>query len=600
MREASSRSARRAYGGAGLLLLLASGTAAPLAAQVAPQPTREQVQPPRPAEESRRTPQLTTEGGVEQSPCPLADPSFADIEFTLRGARFDNLRGLPAEALEPAWRPYEGKPQKLAAICAIRDSAAAILRDAGYIAAIETPEQRISDGVVRFDVLMAKLVSLRVRGDAGRSERIIARTLDPLTRREVFNVGEAERALLLAGDLPGFDVRLTLKSAGGARGEVVGEVTVRRLPAQIDANVQNYGSRSLGRFGGLVRAQLFGLTGLGDRTSLTFYTTTDFDEQQTLQGAHEFRIGGDGLTLGGDVTLSWARPDIGLAGIELRARTLLATALLKYPFIRSRKLSLWGGLGFEAVDQKVTFNGLPLSRDEMRVALARLDVEAAHKPSFVRAGGYSPAEPRWRLAGGLELRRGLDGLGASEDCGAALARCIAPGAVALSRLEADPSATVLRGEVLAEFRPAPDIAIALGARGQYAGKPLLAFEEYSAGNYTVGRGYDPGTLLGDRGIGFQAELRFGTIVPRAPSAVAWQPFVFADAAWVSNEDRLFPLAGRRRLASAGGGVRAVFGDRARLEATVAVPIVRAGLQPEIGDPRLLLSFTTSIRPWSFR
>jgi len=600
LREAASRSARPGRGGARLALLLASGVATPLAAQVPPQPTREQVQPPRPKEEDRSPPQLTTEGGVEQSPCALADPSFAGIEFTLRGATFENLRGLPAEALEPAWRPYEGKVQKLAAICAIRDRAAAILRDAGYIAAIEIPEQRIPDGVVRFDVLMAKLVSVRVRGDAGRSERIIAHTLAPLTRREVFNTEEAERALLLAGDLPGFDVRLALKSAGGARGEVVGEVSVRRLPARIDANIQNYGSRSLGRFGGLVRAELFGLTGQGDRTSLTFFTTSDFDEQQTVQAAHEFRIGGDGLTLGGDVTLSWARPDIGLAGINLRARTLLATALLRYPFVRSRRLSLWGGFGFEAVDQKVSFNGLPLSRDQMRVALARLDFEAADGASFARAGGYSPAEPRWRLSGTIEARRGLDGLGASEDCGPALLRCIAPGAVALSRLEGDPSATVLRGEALAEFRPIPDIAFALGARGQYAGTPLLAFEEYSAGNYTVGRGYDPGTLLGDKGIGFQAELRFGSIVPRTPESLAWQPYIFADAAWVSNEDRLFPLAGRQHLASVGGGIRAGWGDRARIDATIAVPLVRAGLQTGKGDPRLLLSFTTSIRPWSFR
>lgn len=599
MREAASRSARPGRGGASLAFLLASGVASPLAGQAPLQPTREQVQPPRPKEE-RRPPQLTTEGGVEQSPCALADPAYSSIEFTLRGAEFENLRGLPADALEPAWRPYEGKPQNLAILCAIRDSAAAILRDAGYIAAIEIPEQRISDGIVRFDVLMAKLVSIRVRGDGGRSERIIARTLDPLTRREVFNSEEAERALLLAGDIPGFDVRLALRSAGGARGEVVGEVTVRRLPALIDLNVQNYGSHSLGRFGGLARAQLFGLTGLGDRTSLTIFTTSDFGEQQTLQAAHEFRIGGDGLTLGGDVTLSWARPDIGLAGVDLRARTLLATAEARYPFVRRQGFSLWAGLGFELIDQEVTFNDLPLTRDEMRVALARLDFEAADKASVARAGGYSPAEPRWRLSGRVEARRGLNGLGASEGCGPALARCIAPGAVALSRLEGDPSATVLRGEALAEFRPDPVLAFAFGVRGQYAGEPLLAFEEYSAGNYTVGRGYDPGTLLGDKGIGFQAEIRFGSIVPGASNDVAWQPYVFADAAWVSNEDRLFPIAGRQRLASIGGGVRAAWGDRARLEAAIAVPLVRAGLQAEKGDPRLLLSLTTSIRPWSFR
>jgi hypothetical protein len=33
---------------------------------------------------------------------------------------------------------------------------------------------------------------------------------------------------------------------------------------------------------------------------------------------------------------------------------------------------------------------------------------------------------------------------------------------------------------------------------------------------------------------------------------------------------------------------------------MAVPLVRAGLQAERGDPRLLVSITTSLRPWSFR
>jgi hemolysin activation/secretion protein len=159
---------------------------------------------------------------------------------------------------------------------------------------------------------------------------------------------------------------------------------------------------------------------------------------------------------------------------------------------------------------------------------------------------------------------------------------------------------VLRAEAFGEFRPARRIAFVLGARAQYSGRPLVAFEEYSAGNYTVGRGYDPGTLLGDRGIGVQSELRFGSIVPRRRGAVALQPYAFFDAAWVSNEDRIFPAAGRSHLASAGAGLRATFGDRARLDLALAVPLRRAGLQAERGDPRLLVSFTTSLRPWSSR
>ena len=183
-------------------------------------------------------------------PCALDRPEYRDIRFTLNNVVFDNLRGLPPEALGAAYAPYLGREHPVAIICEIRDRAANILREAGYVAAVEVPEQRIADGTVRFDVLMAKLVGLRVRGDAGRAERLIADYLGQLTEREVFNRYEAERYLLLAGDLPGYNVRLALRSAGQARGEVIGEVTIVRTPALVDFTVQNYGSRELGRWGG--------------------------------------------------------------------------------------------------------------------------------------------------------------------------------------------------------------------------------------------------------------------------------------------------------------------------------------------------------------
>ena len=92
-----------------------------------------------------------------------------------------------------------------------------------------------------------------MRGNAGRAERLIAAYLERLTEREVFNRYEAERYLLLAGDLPGYNVRLALRSAGTARGEVIGEVIVQRYRALADVTVQNYGSRELGRWGALLR-----------------------------------------------------------------------------------------------------------------------------------------------------------------------------------------------------------------------------------------------------------------------------------------------------------------------------------------------------------
>ena len=79
--------------------------------------------------------------------------------------------------------------------------------------------------------------------------------LNQLTKDLVFNRYDAERYLLLASDLPGYTVRLTLRPAGSAPGEVVGDVTVQRPPAYVDFNVQNGGSDALGPWGGLLRAE---------------------------------------------------------------------------------------------------------------------------------------------------------------------------------------------------------------------------------------------------------------------------------------------------------------------------------------------------------
>jgi hemolysin activation/secretion protein len=589
-----------------LFLLLLGASAAPSAmvhAQPVPgvpqAPTREEVERAQPRPPAERLPRLSVEGDIERAPCALAGDAFRDIRFTLNAVDFANLQGLAPEALRPAYEGLVGREHPVAVICEIRDHAATILRQAGYVAAVEIPEQRIADGNVRFEVLMARLVAVRVRGDAGRGERTVARYLERLTDQPVFNRFDAERYLLLAGDLPGYDVRLALRSAGAARGEVIGEVTVIHTPGEIDFNVQNFGSSELGRWGGLVRGQLYGLTGLGDRTTVGFYSTADFSEQQTLQLGHDFRVGSEGLTLGGQFTYAWADPDLGNAGLDVKARTLLATAEASYPFLRTQSASARGAAGLDIINQRVSLNGLPLSRDRLRVAFARLDVERTDRMSFGRLPGFTAGEPRWRLAGRMELRQGLGILGASDPCGPGFIRCTAAGAVPPSRLEADPTATVVRLEGHGEYRPLPKLVFALGVRAQYSGNPLLSFEEFSAGNYSVGRGYDPGTLLGDSGAGIQAEIRYGSLAPSGPRDTVVQPYVFFDLARVSNEDAAFAIAGRQRLSSLGGGVRASFRGGAHLDLLLAVPLERAGLQTERGDPRLLLSLTTRLWPWSF-
>src|SRR5206468_9399041 len=270
----------------------------------------EVTRPPAPPAPSG-APRLEVEGGVERAPCALDGPEFRNIHLTVRGVEFEGLRGVSPDELGSAYSSYVGHDQPISVVCEIRDRAATILRNAGYIAAVQVPEQRIADGVIRFRVLMAHLTQVRVRGDASGAERVIAGYLNQLTKEPVFNRNDAERYLLLASDLPGYTVRLTLRPAGTVPGEVVGDVTVQRTPAFVDFNVQNGGSHSLGPWGGLLRAQVFGLTGLGDRTALSLFSTADFHEQQTVQLAHDFHLGPQGLSIGDAFTYAWARPSIG-------------------------------------------------------------------------------------------------------------------------------------------------------------------------------------------------------------------------------------------------------------------------------------------------
>lgn len=581
-------------------LLMLAGIAMPGQAlgQIVPRPqapTREEVTRPDMRPTQPQPSQLEVEGGIERAPCALDNPEYHDIRFTLKNVEFEGLQQVSPEALRGSYAELIGQEHPVAVVCEVRDRVATALRQAGYIAAVEVPEQRIAEGTVRFKVLMAKLVQVRVRGDAGGAEQTIAGYLNRLTEQPVFNRRDAERYLLLASDLPGYNVRLTLRPAGTVPGEVIGDVTVLHTAAFVDTIIQNYGSNDLGPWGGLVRGQLFGLTGLGDRTTASFFTTSDFEEQQTLQLGHDFRLGGEGLTASGNFTYAWARPDTD-DGTDIDARTLFATAEIGYPFIRRQAHTIRGSVGLDYIDQDVELDDLKLTRDRLRVVFARLIGDAASM-DFSRPGS-SFAEPVWRVSGLLELRQGLDIFGATDSCGPVGAGCLGAGNVPPSRIEADGTATVFRGSAYGEYRPVAGVTVALGTRFQLAGQPLLSFEEFSAGNYTVGRGYDPGTLLGDSGIGFQAELRGGSLIATSASKPAAEGYLFFDYAKISNEDDLFIFDGPRDLTSAGIGVRANL-DRFRLDASLAFPLQRAGFLNDKPDPHFLVSLTTRLWPWSY-
>jgi len=398
-----------------MLALLTGGAALAQLPGVPPVPGRDVLQGQTEAPVQRAAPRLRVEGDIERSPCALADPAYADITITPTRFVFNNLGPVDEAELASITAPYLNREQQIGVICDVRDSVATLLRAKGYIAAVQVPAQRIEGGEVRLEVLYARVTDVRVLGDAGANEKVFERYLARLKSASVFNRFEAERWLLLARDVPGHDVRMLLKPAGTGAGNMVAEISLERTKAVVDLTIQNLAAEQTGPWGGQLRTEFYGLTGMGDRTSLSFYTTPDFDEQMILNVGHEFLLGGDGLRIGARFTHAWSRPDV--AGVPpIEAKTAIAGIEARYPLVRRQGGSLWAAGGLEVVSQRVKFAGLPLSRDRLRIGYLRLDGEAVDMKGVGPQGATG-----WRLTGTLELRQGLDIFGASPNC---LARLI--------------------------------------------------------------------------------------------------------------------------------------------------------------------------------
>ncbi len=569
-------------------------------AQVAGVPlNRSDLVPPQQRSTERAT-TLSIDGDLARAPCVLDQPQYAALKFTLKGARFAGIERARGVALDAAYAGYLEREVPVSALCDIRARANTLLRAAGYLASVEIPEQSLAGGIPKFVVVLGRITAIRVRGEAGPSERLVERTLQKLTRADVFNTREAERILLLADDLPGLDVRLSLRpAAGGAPGDLLGEIAIVRDRAALDLNIQNFGSQAVGPFGGLLRGELYNLTGLGDRTAITVFSTLEFAEQQTIQLGHDFRVGTNGLRVGTQLTYSASNPAINLPGFALEAETVFASLFASYPLMRRRTASQYLEAGFDLADQNVEVNALPLTRDRVRIMFVRLTGEATDEPSLQRQGGYSQFEPRLRLRYLAEVRQGLGVFSASPDCRPNLAACLAGGGVPPSRIEANPQPLLVRFDLGAEYRPVPRFALALRVSGQVSGDALPAFEEYAGGSFSIGRGYDPGSVLGDNGVGASLEARYGSLAPRGANDVALQPYVFTDIVRVWNEDPSQRGLNPDRLWSAGGGLRAAWGSRMQADALLAVPLERPLAAAQRGDVRLLVSLTARLFPWRF-
>lgn len=567
---------------------LAALFAVPAAAQQTPQvPTRDQLQPPqvtaRPAQPQAH---VDASHAFEHGPCPLP----ADLKVTIREIRFSGLGGAPLPLvfsdLLSGIAPPAGE-QPVTTICELRDQANALLRREQYVASVQIPPQRIEDGVLRLEVVAAHIVDIHVRGDVGPYERELTRRIEMLKALDPLNERDANRILLLAGDIPGLDVELAVRPAGTRPGDVIGDMTVTYHRVALIANLQNYNSTQLGRETGYLRAEFNGITGNADMAYAALSSTLDFKEQQIYQAGYVTGVANGGVTLASRFTYAVSRPD--LDTLHLQTKSILADLAVSAPLVRSIRsnVNLSGGFEFAQQRTQVETGAAPAPLNLDRISTLTLRLAGDHRePSF--NGGE-----RFAVGGFLELRKGLDIFDATKT------GVITGAGYAPSRFEGSATAFVVRGQADGRVALGPVFQVAAQVRGQWADRPLLNLDEFSIGNLTVGRGYDPGSNSGDRAIGGDVELRVNAVRNRNYTL---QLFGFYDAVHLWNLDQN-STEKSRLLRSVGGGARFQLTRRMQLEVTYAHPLDRVLLTGSNTRPpsdRVLVSLTAQLLPFNWR
>lgn len=547
------------------------------------------VSSPKAAEASARV----SSSGVEAGPCPLASSDIS-VAITTVDITAPGGAALPAEILQllGGITPAQGS-QPIRQVCDIRDEVQSRLRASRYVASVQVPQQRIDSGVLKLEVVSGRIVEMRVRGDVGPYESLLQRRIEQLQALDPLNEAEAERILLLANDIPGLTIELALSPASGRPGDLIGELAVSYRAFSLLANLQNYNATFLGRETGLLHAEFYGLTGQGDVTSITGQSTFDFKEQRIASLRHAMTLNGDGTVLDLRATWAEARPDI--PRLDQRTVSIVAGLGLSHPLVRTVTDRLKISGGFEYSQQTAKFfqasgASSPLSRDRISTLYLRVD---GSKAKLDVAGAQVAG-----VSGALEMRRGMDVFNASEANDNIPVRAGSPqlGTYGTSRSDGTSLATVVRGNVEGFYRVGPVFEMSGKINGQWANTALLNYDTFAIGNFTIGRGYDPGANTGDRAIGFVLEPRANFKIDEKLNG---QLFAFYEGVKLWN---IGPNATERNryIASLGGGTRLTLSQAVRLDLTYTHaldrPLLTGALSRRPKD-RVLASMTIQFVPF---
>ena len=468
---------------------------------------------------------------------------------------------IPAAALAGAIRGLAGAEVPLSRI---EDARLAILRtyrDRGYaFAAVDAGLTRRPDGAIDvvFGVVEGFVAEVKLEGDIGPAGTQVLRFLNRLVGVKPASTRDIERALLLAGDVPGVTVRGTLRPLQSEPGALQLIAQVERRTVDGFINVDNRGFREVGpwQWLGVVGANSF--TEYGERTELSYFGAQE-SSQWFLQGSVEAFVGGSGLRVRVYGGTGQTRPTGSLGEIGYYGLTTVAGVVGTYPIIRSRAFNLIASATLDGYDGEIqtgTVGRTRASFDQVRTGRGALDAQ------YLEAR-LLPFLPAATNSGSVRVHQGLGWFGASRDGDPITGRS---GNETFNFFKVN--GEVQRIQPI--FSPFEGSMVNLQGLflGQFTNDIVPLSEKCYLGGGRIGRGYYAGQVTGDQCWGYAVELQLDTAYD-VPINPAWgsnrftsQLYFFRDFSRAFENLRNDP---DRRLSSWGGGVRTVISDTVQFD-----------------------------------
>lgn len=436
------------------------------------------------------------------------------------------------EELDSVYADKLGQEITLADVYAIRDAITKKYRESGYIisrAVIPQQQFNKSGANVKVRVIEGFVNNVTVQGEQKANMKIINRYAEKIKQDGALNSKNLERYLLLMNDLAGTQATAILRpSASGTGGtDIIIDVKHDKLNGAVSAD--NSGSKYIGPWLATAEGNLNSALGQSERIRAIAISAPDNNE--LLSGRLEYGqpVGYEGTEFKLSAGKTRTRPGSTLEALDIEGDTVIYSAEVTHPFLRTRRENLSGRAVVDFKDTNTDSLGTNLYKDKVRTLTLGYTYDLAD-----RFGGVN-------LLDG-SVTQGFDVFDASQDTDLT-SRSNGEGVFTRWNFEASRTQNLVDRLVLF-----------VASQGQYSNEGLLASEEFGFGGRDFGRGYDFSEITGDSGIAGKLELQYGIDTTyRYLSNV--QLYSFYDIGRVWQQDLITGEDDTTSAASAGLGVR---------------------------------------------